>query len=257
MASARTKTGIAGLDTLIEGGLPRNSVTLVSGAPETGKSILCLQYILNGAIQSEPGIYVTFEQSEKELIENARKVGFDMKPLIKSGKLKIIFLNLGTYEKGMVDSEDLMNYVSDEVKKIKAKRLVIDSISSVINVFMLSNVCGKAESDVIEIGDTKVMPLVIDEKPVIRNIVWSTIRGLKATGCTCLATSELVEGQNGYSRDNISEFQSDGIILLHSVEGEESFRTLNVPKMRQTNQKQGIYSFKITNKGIVVKSEEG
>jgi len=257
MASNRTKTGILGLDNLIEGGLPKNSITLVSGSPGTGKSILCLQYILNGATIKEPGIYVTFEQSEKDIIDNAKKVGLDLKPHIKSGIIKVIFINLGTFERGMVDADALISHINEEAKGMKAKRLVIDSISSVINIFMLSNICGKAESDVIEIGKTKVIPLVIDENPVVRDILWTTFRGLKKTGCTCIATSELIKGQSGYSRDNISEFLCEGIIVLHSVEGEEAFRTLHIPKMRQTNQMSGIYSFEITNKGIIVKSKEG
>jgi KaiC/GvpD/RAD55 family RecA-like ATPase len=79
---------------------------------------------------------------------------------------------------------------------------------------------------------------------------------IKQTKATALLTSEIIRGQEGYSRDTLSEFLCDAIIVLHSVEGEDSFRTLTIPKMRLTKQKMGIYSFEIGKKGFIVKSSE-
>ena len=135
----RVKTGISGLDELIEGGFPENSVTLISGAPGTGKSILCLQFVYYGAKNDEPGLYITFEQSEKELMRSAKKVGLNLEPLIEEKKLKIMYINLGSFEQSLVDVDDLMNTIKDEVNEIKAKRLVIDSITDMIITFKHSN----------------------------------------------------------------------------------------------------------------------
>ena len=249
----RVKTGISGLDELIEGGFPENSVTLISGAPGTGKSILCLQFVYYGAKNDEPGLYITFEQSEKELMRSAKKVGLNLEPLIEEKKLKIMYINLGSFEQSLVDVDDLMNTIKDEVNEIKAKRLVIDSLSSLINIFTLGHIGKKMKSDVIEIGDTKLIPLIINEKPIIRTIVWNVLNELKKTGCTCLVTSETPSESKWFSRDTISEFIVDGVISLHWIPGEESFRTLTIPKMRETKQGSEIYSMEITNKGIVIK----
>jgi circadian clock protein KaiC len=231
--------------------------TLISGAPGTGKSILCLQFVYYGAKNNEPGLYITFEQSEKELIKNAKKVGLNLEPLIEKKKLKIMYINLGTFEQSLVDVDDLMNTIKDGVKEIKAKRLVIDSLSSVINIFTLSHLGKKMESDVVEIGDTKLIPLIINEKPIVRIIIWNTLNNLKKTGCICLATSELIEGQRGFSRDSISEFECDGIILLqHITSGGGANRTLNVIKMRETKIDDRIYPIEITDKGIILRKPE-
>lgn len=82
------------------------------------------------------------------------------------------------------------------------------------------------------------------------------INQLRKGHVTALLTSEMSKNSEWFSRDTISEFLCDGVVLLHAVEGEEGFRTLNIPKMRYTKQRAGIYSFEIGEKGIVVRSEE-
>jgi len=73
-----TKTGIDGLDEILNGGIVKNSTTLVSGNPGAGKSILGLQFIYNGVDQfDEKGIYLSFEENEKDLREAAESIGFD------------------------------------------------------------------------------------------------------------------------------------------------------------------------------------
>lgn len=253
MASERISFGVPGMDRLIQGGLPRNSVTLVSGTPGTGKSIMCLQYIYHGALHNEPGVYVTFEQSERELLNNARKVGLNFGSLTKKGKIKVMPIGLGALEQAMVDTDALTEAILDEVRKAKAKRIVIDSLSSLINVFTLGQLGKKLESDIVEIGKTKLIPLIVSERPIVRTIIWNALGSLKRTGCACLVTSELIEGQKGFSRDSISEFECDGLILLqHITSGGGANRTLNVVKMRGTNIDDRIRPIKITDKGIAV-----
>jgi circadian clock protein KaiC len=253
MASTRVVTGIPGMDKLIGGGLPMNSVSLVSGAPGTGKSLLCLQYIYQGAKKGEPGIYVTFEQSEKDLLDNATKVGFKLSSLVKAGKIRILSLDLGTLERSMLDADDFITHVRDIVKEMKAKRLVIDSLSSSINIMMLGNLGKKMESDIVELGNTKLIPLVINEKPLVRTIVWSIVRGLKRTGCTCLITSETSSQSRWLSRDTISEFLADGVIILKKESvGRELNRSIIVEKMRNTALSGGTYSMDITSKGVSI-----
>ncbi|MFB6310933.1 MAG: ATPase domain-containing protein, partial [Salinirussus sp.] len=73
-----TKTGIDGLDDILNGGIARHSTTLISGNPGAGKSIFGLQYIYNGVEEfDENGIYLTFEENAKDLQEAAESVGFE------------------------------------------------------------------------------------------------------------------------------------------------------------------------------------
>jgi circadian clock protein KaiC len=243
------------MDRLIGGGLPRNSISLVSGAPGTGKSLLCLQFIYQGALKGEPGLYVTLEQSEKDLLENAAKIGISLAPLIKKGKVSVLSLDLGTLERSMVDSDDFTGHIRDVIKQLNAKRLVIDSLSSSINMLMLGNLGGKTESDIVELGNTKLIPLVINERPLVRTIVWNIVRGLKKTGCTSLITSETPAQSRWLSRDTISEFLADGVIILRKESvGRELNRSITVEKMRNTALSGGTFGMDITGKGIKVEN---
>ncbi len=254
----RVKTGISGLDSLMEGGFPKNSVNLISGAPGTGKSLLCTHYIYHGALNGEPGIYITFEQSVSDVIANAKKIGMDLKPLINKGLVKIVFMELTELERTMLDTSAFASVLKQEVSSMKAKRLVIDSFSSLINIFTLGQIGNKIESDVIEIADVKLIPLVIDEKPVVRTIVWNIVNSLKKIRCTTLMTSELSSDSKWLSRDTISEFLVDGIITLSRLRiGGEVFGSLEVVKMRKTNNKRGLFEYKISPKGITVSKERG
>jgi len=250
----RVKSGIKGLDALIEGGFPRNSITLISGPPGTGKSLLCLQYLYYGAMHGEPGMYVTSEQSKEDLISNAKKIGLNLKPLVEKEKLVIWQENLSATEQAMVNEDNLVDAVKDEVNRIKAKRLVADSLSSLINIFTLGHVGKDADSSTVQIGNTKLIPLVIDEQPIVRSIVWDIINGLRTTGCTCLVTSELLQGQSGFSRDSISEFETDGVLMLEAeAVGEELHRSVRLVKMRSTAMRGGRYGLEISGKGLIVK----
>lgn len=251
--SLRVSSGISGLDRMVGGGFPHNSVVLVSGPPGTGKSILCLHYLLSGAARGEAGIYVTFEQSHSDLVNDARKVGLRLEPLIKSGKLRIMSVSLNSLEQAQVDVESLVETVAEEARLIKARRIVVDSLSSVINMFTLGQLGKQIDSDVVKIADIRLIPLIIDERPIVRTLVWGLLSGLKETGCTCLVTSELLEGQSGYSRDTVSEFKADGLVMLEAAAiGEEYQRNIRVAKMRGTAIDGTRHALKITGRGMQV-----
>jgi len=86
-----TKTGIDGLDEILNGGIVSHSTTLLSGPPGAGKSILGLQYIYNGIEQfDEPGVYLSFEEDTTDLREAAESLGFDnWQHHVDAGDIKI------------------------------------------------------------------------------------------------------------------------------------------------------------------------
>jgi len=84
----RIVTGITGLDDLIGGGIPEGSTILLTGSCGTGKSILSLQYIYNGAMSGEPGLYVTFEETKEKIIEHSKKFNMDIRPLEDKGMME-------------------------------------------------------------------------------------------------------------------------------------------------------------------------
>src|SRR3954463_16148176 len=91
----KTPTGITGLDEITGGGIPRGRPTLVCGSAGCGKSLLGMEFLLRGALQfNEPGVYISFEETGAELIENVRSLGFDVQKLIDEDRLAIDYIHV-------------------------------------------------------------------------------------------------------------------------------------------------------------------
>jgi len=123
-----TKTGIDGLDEILNGGIVKNSTTLVSGNPGAGKSILCLQFIYNGVEQfDEKGIYLTFEEDEEDLREAAESIGFDKwGEYVESGQIKVYDKQVLLRENDFSSSLDLL---LEDFQDADYDRLVLDSLA--------------------------------------------------------------------------------------------------------------------------------
>jgi circadian clock protein KaiC len=132
----KAPTGIEGLDEITHGGLPRGRTTLVEGGPGSGKTILALQVLVNGArLNAEPGIFVAFEESSERIIENASKFGWD---LAKLQKKKLFFLDaqptLDLVQSGSFSLEGMLAALEAKVREIKARRLVFDALDVVLGL---------------------------------------------------------------------------------------------------------------------------
>src|ERR1700688_638339 len=87
----KAPTGIAGLDEMTDGGLPRGRTTLLVGGPGSGKTVFALQYLINGAREyGEPGIFVAFEETSERIMANAES--FDWK-LAQLQRKKLLFID--------------------------------------------------------------------------------------------------------------------------------------------------------------------
>ncbi len=123
-----TKTGISGLDEILNGGLVRNSTTLVSGNPGAGKSILGLQYVYNGVeLFDESGIFLSFEENERDIREAAESIGFEnWQQHVDSGDIRIYDKRVLLGENGFNSSLELM---LDDLDNEQYERLVLDSLT--------------------------------------------------------------------------------------------------------------------------------
>ncbi len=122
------KTGIDGLDAILNGGIVRNSTTLVSGNPGAGKSILGLQYIYNGVeLFDEKGIFLSFEENESDLREAAESIGFEnWQDHVDAGNIKIYDKQVLLRENDFSSSlELLLGDLDDD----QYERLVLDSLT--------------------------------------------------------------------------------------------------------------------------------
>jgi len=213
-------TGIKGLDVLLKGGLPKGSTTLVSGTPGSGKTILSMQFLINGYLQTkEKGFYISLEE-DVDRMENymSKSFGWPIKELRKKGKLILV-------RSDVYDFEKFKDLIETTVEKNGIERVVIDPIT-VISLFF--------------------------EKPLeIRRSLLELDRMLKKLNCTSLLTCEIPEGTNAISSFGIEEFTSDGIIILTYKIGAP--RGIVIRKMRLVDHDKEIHPFEIREgKGIIV-----
>lgn len=241
----RISSGVDGLDELIEGGFPKESIVLVSGSPGTGKTIMGLQFLVEGAENNEPGIYVTFEESKKDIVSQGEGFGWDLKKLEDEDKLRI------NSEKPK-NLKQVIKKIQEEKDEINAQRLVLDSLSTV-GIYATTLV----DRDSIEFSDilsdeVKVSQPIIGEA-FTRRAIHSIIEKIKEMGLTSILTSELAKDSNYLSRDTVSEFASDGVLVLTKTSiGDEEQRTLVVEKMRSTEIDGGTHIINFMDRGIKI-----
>lgn len=133
----KISTGIAGLDDILFGGLPQGRTTLVSGGPGTGKTVLGLEFLYRGALAGEPGIFITFEESEEAIRRNARAMGWDIEALEQSGKLIIMQAEVPVdlVLSGEFDIDGLLAILRGQIQALAAQRIVIDAIDRLLQLF--------------------------------------------------------------------------------------------------------------------------
>lgn len=248
----RVKTGIKGFDELVQGGFPRGSTILLTGTPGTGKTIFGLEFIYNGVTQfKEKGLYITFEQTIESVKNQAVALGFNLDSLIRKGDLEILYIPVGEIDKRTASK------IIEKVRKQKINRLVIDSISTLsINAPVYSYMSDQTLID-LEKGKSFLSPPIVGEF-ITKRFIYSFIDELHiGDGCTTLLISEASEKGEYLSRDTVSEFVCDGVVLFtfESMGGEFS-RSLLVRKMRNTKNDEDVHPLEISNNGLVVHSIE-
>jgi circadian clock protein KaiC len=225
----KSPTGIAGLDEITFGGLPRGRPTLVCGAAGCGKTLLAMEFLVRGVTQfDEPGVYVTFEESEEELAQNVRSLGFDVEALVQQGRLAFDYVHIDRREieeTGEYDLEGLFVRLALAIDSVGAKRVVLDTIESLFSGF--SNMA------------------------LLRSELRRLFRWLKDRNLTVVITGE--RGDGTLTRQGLEEYVSDCVILLdHRVDAQISTRRLRVVKYRGTVHGTNEYPFLIDAQGISV-----
>jgi circadian clock protein KaiC len=231
----RIPTGVEGLDALIAGGLQQDKVFMVGGEAGTGKTILCLQYVLAGLQRGENAVYVSIDEKPSHLLEDAESLGWDLQKYIDMGQFAILdvtpyFTNLRTGKEKSIDVRVVVTDLSKQIRKIKATRLVIDPIAPLI-------FGQEATAQVQE---------------YIRSLIFSIEDNLK---CTTIITSGIPSGTARLSQYEVEEFVVSGIIVLAvtSLQGRR-VRDLHIRKMRGTPIDLNDHIFEIMpQRGIVIR----
>lgn len=232
---------------LVPSGINKGDQILLSGTPGTGKTLLALQFLAEGAVLGEKGVFVSFESDEDYLIQQAAGIGLNLSDLIREGKIKII----------KPDPSDIylaLDEIKESVKQLSALRLCLDSVS-IMSVYSASY--RNLPEDLVEfMQKVSHHPPIAFGDNIQKQMIYYLLKKIRSLGATTLLISELPKNSEWYSRDTISEFVSDGIILLdQQLLGEENVvRTIAIVKLRGSAYRQGVFEFNFEHgKGVVVK----
>ena len=225
----KVPTQISGLDEVLEGGLPRGRTTLASGGPGSGKTVLGLEFLCSGAMAGEPGVFVTLEERAEAVRQNALSMGWDLAALEKAGKVAIVEARLFGEEviSGDFDIQGLLAIVGGHIKRIRARRVVMDALDVLLRVF----------------SDPRR-----ERNELYRLHEWLIDRGL-----TNLLTAKTQREGETASQYEFLDFMADCVIRLdHRVIGQVATRRLRVIKYRGSGFGTNEYPYVIGDHGIVL-----
>jgi len=225
----KSPTGIQGFDEITGGGLPTGRPTLVCGGAGCGKTLFGMEFLVRGTTQfNEPGVFMSFEETNEELIKNVASLGFDLEDLIKHKKIALDHVHVERSEieeTGEYDLEGLFIRLNYAIDSIGAKRIVLDTIESLF--------------------------AGLPNQLILRAELRRLFRWLKEKGVTAIITGE--RGEETLTRQGLEEYVSDCVIMLdHRVNEQTSTRRLRVVKYRGSMHGTNEYPFLIDENGVSV-----
>ncbi|MGZ6555009.1 MAG: circadian clock protein KaiC [Bacteroidia bacterium] len=220
-------TGIQGLDVITNGGIPKNRPTLIVGNAGCGKTIMAMEFLIRGIeLFNEPAVFMTFEEKTEELVLNVRSLGFDIKKHLADNKmyLEYVKVNQDEREAGKYDIEGLFVRLGQAIDRIKAKRVVLDSLDTLFFGF---------------------------DATIIRAEFRRLLTWLKERNVTAIITGEA--GTEFYTKHGIEEYVADCVMVLDNrVINQISTRRLRIVKYRGSIHGNNEYPFIIYETGITV-----
>jgi circadian clock protein KaiC len=219
----RVNTGIANLDDMIAEGFWRGSTTLIAGPTGSGKTIIGLHFITQGALKGEQGLYVGFQENPTQLARVMKNLGWQPEKLLNGGGFDLLYKSPVELQGDTVTSE-----IFRRVRDGKVKRVVIDAL-----------------------GDLERSSV---DRQRFADFIYALTQWFAAENVTCLMMYELTNlfEVHGISDQEISNM-SDNVILLRFTPGPEMQRTLRIIKTRGSAHDNHEHELQITNKGVVVK----
>jgi len=228
----KLETGIPGFDVIAAGGLPQGRVTLVCGTSGSAKTIMAVQFLVEGIKRGEKGVFVTFEESPEDIRRNVAGFGWDLRRWEGDGDLAFVDVSPRPDEEplmaGSYDLTGLLSRIAHAVNRIGAARLSMDSVGAILTRL---DSLGLVRSELLRIAST-----------------------LKSLGVTSMMTTERSTDYGEVARFGVEEFVADNIVILRNgLTDEKRRRTAEIVKFRGTPHQKGEYPFTVLpGQGLVI-----
>ncbi len=224
----KVSTGIKGLDEITGGGLPAGRASLICGGPGCGKTMLATSFLVEGARNGEPAVFLSFDELPADLDINSRSLGFDLAGLQARNLLSIDYIHIDRqeiHETGEYNLEGLFIRLGYAIDQIEARRVVLDGV------------------DTLFAG--------LPNEALLRSELRRLFGWLKERGLSSIVTAE--RGDKSLTRHGIEEYLSDCVIVLEQrVREELTTRRLRVVKYRGSAHGANEYPYLIEDGGIKI-----
>ena len=223
---ARVSSGVAGLDEMLGGGFPAGHVVLVTGLPGTGKTCLGLQFLVAGAARGEKGVFLSLEEEVQPLLDSARQFRWPVDAAVEKGLLKVLRVDPKETRQSL---HRIQGELGKELKALGAQRVVVDSVS--------------------------LLNMLSDDEPSRRATLFALAGACREANATTVLTAEADPIHPEVSRDGLTEYVADGVILLAYRTGADGHRvglSMRVLKMRRTAHVRTVQPYSIGPGGISV-----
>jgi KaiC domain protein len=221
-------TGVEGLDEMLNGGIPRGHVVALMGSFGTGKTTFALQFLMQGLINGEKGIFISLEEDVDSILKTARGYGWDLESHVEDKTAALIKLE-------PADAKATATRVKSElpgfIKNFGAQRIAIDSVS--------------------------LLSMMFSDEAERRTRLFALCDQIRKTGATAVMTAEVKDENPRSSRDGLVEYVSDGVITLRLVEraNGEVQPAVQIVKMRRVKHARNVKPYSLTDVGAVVHVE--
>ncbi|HUS64597.1 MAG TPA: ATPase domain-containing protein, partial [Kofleriaceae bacterium] len=221
-------TGIAGLDLILGGGLPRDRLFLLQGEPGVGKTTIALQFLMDGAARGERVLYITLSETEAEIADIARSHGWSLDCLALMELSDLDRADLegenSIFEPSEVDLRETTQALIARIEEVTPTRVVFDSLS---------------ELRLLAQGALRFRRQILS---------------LKQYFTTRKMTVLLLDDRSGSASDLQLESIVHGVIRLHQDPPEfgEDRRRLRVMKLRGVKFRGGYHEYNIHRGGVEV-----
>jgi circadian clock protein KaiC len=229
-------TGIEDLDGILLGGVPVGSSVLISGASGTGKTTFCFEVLGRAAANGEAGLILLTSETPETAVSNMAPYEFFDPSMVDDGPLVVqdmneVYKHLGIDHPdsglSLEDGHKLLEAITEAVDTTGAKRVAIDSLTSVLATF--------------------------DNEGRVRNFLKDMFRSLASKDVTLYLTSEILPDSIRYSSSGIEDALADGVILMSNIESRgDLLRSIQIIKMRGIEHSRSRYVMDLTEYGIII-----